>query len=35
MRMNRRRFTRLTNAFLKRLEYLAYAVALDTVHFTS
>ena len=33
MRMNMRRFTRLTNAFSKRLEYLAYAVALDTVHY--
>ncbi len=33
MRMNMRRFTRLTNAFSKRLEYLSYAVALDTVHY--
>ena len=33
MRMNMRRFTRLTNAFSKRLDYLAYAVALDTVHY--
>jgi len=33
MRMNMRRFTRLTNAFSKRLEYLACAVALDTVHY--
>ena len=32
-RMNMRRFTRLTNVFSKRLEYLAYAVALDTVHY--
>ena len=28
MTMNMRRFTRLNNAFSKRLEYLAYAVAL-------
>ena len=33
MRMNMRRFTRLTNAFSKRLEYLSCAVALDTVHY--
>ncbi len=33
MRMGMRRFTRLTNAFSKRLEYLGYAVALDTVYY--
>ncbi len=33
MRMNMRRFTRLTNAFSKRLDYLTYAVALDTVYY--
>ena len=33
MRMNMRRFTRLTNAFSKRLEYLTYAVALDAVYY--
>ena len=33
MRMSMRRFTRLTNAFSKRLEYLTYAVALDTVFY--
>mgnify|MGYP003694197427 CR=1 FL=1 len=30
MRMNMRRFTRLTNAFSKKIENLAHAVALST-----
>lgn len=33
MRMNMRRFTRLTNAFSKKLENHLYAVALYTVHY--
>lgn len=33
MRMGMRRFTRLTNAFSKKLEYHLYAVALHTMHY--
>jgi IS1 family transposase len=33
MRMGMRRFTRLTNAFSKKLENLAYAVALHFMHY--
>ena len=33
MRMNMRRFTRLTNAFSKKVENLAYAVALHFMHY--
>ena len=33
MRMQMRRFTRLTNAFSKKLENLKYAVALHFFHY--
>jgi hypothetical protein len=33
MRMSMRRFTRLTNAFSKKLENLGYSVALYTMHY--
>jgi hypothetical protein len=33
MRMNMRRFTRLTNAFSKKIENLAAAVALHFMHY--
>jgi hypothetical protein len=33
MRMSMRRFTRLTNAFSKKVENLAYAVALHFMHY--
>src|SRR5579871_3722000 len=33
MRMKMRRFTRLTNAFSKKLENLAHAVALHFMHY--
>ena len=33
MRMSMRRFTRLTNAFSKRLEYLGYSVALHFMYY--
>ena len=33
MRMNVRRFTRLTNAFSKKIENLKTAVALDVMHY--
>jgi hypothetical protein len=33
MRMSMRRFTRLTNAFSKKIENLAYAVALDFMYY--
>jgi IS1 family transposase len=33
MRMNMRRFTRLTNAFSKKVEHLAYAVALHFMYY--
>ena len=33
MRMSMRRFTRLTNAFSKRLEYLSYSVALHFMNY--
>jgi hypothetical protein len=33
MRMGMRRFTRLTNAFSKKVENLAYAVALHFMHY--
>jgi len=33
MRMNMRRFTRLTNAFSKKVENLAYAVALHFMYY--
>ena len=33
MRMSMRRFTRLTNAFSKRLEYLSHSVALHFMHY--
>jgi len=33
MRMKMRRFTRLTNAFSKKLEYHLYAVALQAMHY--
>lgn len=33
MRMSMRRFTRLTNAFSKKLEYHLYAVALHTLYY--
>ncbi len=33
MRMSMRRFTRLTNAFSKRLEYLSASVALHFMHY--
>jgi hypothetical protein len=33
MRMSMRRFTRLTNAFSKKLENLAHAVALHFMHY--
>lgn len=33
MRMSMRRFTRLTNAFSKKLEYHMYSVALHFMHY--
>ena len=33
MRMSMRRFTRLTNAFSKKIENLEYAVALHFMHY--
>ncbi len=33
MRMNMRRFTRLTNAFSKKVENLEYAVSLHFMHY--
>ena len=33
MRMSMRRFTRLTNAFSRRLEFLGYSVALHFMHY--
>jgi hypothetical protein len=33
MRMNMRRFTRLTNAFSKKLEFLEYSVALHFMYY--
>lgn len=33
MRMTMRRFTRLTNAFSKKIENLAHAVALHFMHY--
>jgi hypothetical protein len=33
MRMGMRRFTRLTNAFSKKVENLAFAVALHFMHY--
>jgi hypothetical protein len=33
MRMHMRRFTRLTNAFSKKLEYHCYAIALHFVYY--
>jgi hypothetical protein len=33
MRMSMRRFTRLTNAFSKKLDYHLYAVALHTMYY--
>ena len=33
MRMHKWRFTRLTNAFSKNIEYLAHAVRLDVMYY--